>query len=920
MRDPASVSERIRVVKEELEAKKAAVVGLNARQVSLQRSLSSIDAERKNAHEEQRAHERAVAALQSRMQALTTMIDKGETSMETFGARKEALTDQMRLKLSTQRIVAQQQHESVLQALADLNERFAHTLATLSHKHSRLEAALEAHLRRMEYAARRAKMAALGIELAETEGEGPHIQAPDVLDPLTGLMRPATSSPTSAARAAAAGSAHPATAPASTTATHSFTFDRAGAPHKSAVPLHLQSAQQRQLHELFAAGHANPLMSLALAYRSAPFPCVSYVAIEVQLPPPINSSFVMLTSNGSMSGGGGGGGAGSSGSDLPALPPLPGSDVCVSHGVLRIAHNTMLYDRDVSAGHASGDEPLPSGAGAGSAGGDGAHSAALDPELVALQPALQSLSRFCIDITRDVIDAYYLDRYGHREDRLDEEDDDDDDSDDEQEDGAEKKKKEKEKQDDKAAKEAVAAAVPSDVTEAAAPALPADADTDANDALAGPARESMSPKASSASALALSTSPPPSDAVAAGGTSSLLLSFRPGYRNRFLFNVDTNEPASTAPQASSVLSLSLGGGGGGGGGSSASAAGAAGVGASSAPGEALRALTGSSLAGAGPDGPKHLVKLTADTRTVRRIYNTLHVYLEKRRAAERAAATRAAEAAKAKSSPPAASASSTASGASTSGGPNGGARASGSQSARGRAPPAAAPASMYQRDTSVYVEGTSELMHDSHLRTLVKAAPSRHSLNVWGLVYSMARHGVSRSRFFDVLAGLPCAVIVFKDMRGAVFGGFASQPFNPAVSRGYYGSGECYVFKIHQPAAAGADGTPPAVSVGVGGSPSGTVQVFRWRGNDEYFMITGDSYIAMGGGGAYAWQVDDVFRYGTSGPCSTYESPILASAKSFELNEMEVWVSRLHGEATACGKRRGEGRSGEAKRGAAARC
>lgn len=91
------------------------------------------------------------------------------------------------------------------------------------------------------------------------------------------------------------------------------------------------------------------------------------------------------------------------------------------------------------------------------------------------------------------------------------------------------------------------------------------------------------------------------------------------------------------------------------------------------------------------------------------------------------------------------------------------------------------------------------------------------------------------------------------------------------------------MFRIHQ--------TAPPAGAGAGGAPdgSGTVQVFRWRGADDYFMITGDSYIAMGGGGAYAWMLDSEFRHGTSGPCSTFESPQLTKTHSFELNEMEVW-------------------------------
>jgi hypothetical protein len=203
----------------------------------------------------------------------------------------------------------------------------------------------------------------------------------------------------------------------------------------------------------------------------------------------------------------------------------------------------------------------------------------------------------------------------------------------------------------------------------------------------------------------------------------------------------------------------------------------------------------------------------------------------------------------------------------------------------------------------------------------------------------MHKHGVSRSRFMEVVASVPCAIIVMKDMTRAIFGGFASEPFHENPSRGYYGSGECviaprtccslvllvltcqtpsthplmhlmclmsmcaylcvpiircFVFKIQTPASATAASSSASASAAGGaraeGDGSSTVQLFRWRGDDDYFMISDGSYIAMGGGAAYAWHIDANFRFGTSGPCSTFESPMLSNAKEFQLNEMEVWA------------------------------
>jgi len=849
--DPAVNAARIKMIQEEIESKKEHIASLNAKQVALQKSLAVLDAERRTALDEQRSLKNARLTLGSKLKDASVEVQRDEAQLADLGRRKEALTNQMRVKIQTQSIVQQQlvaAEDGVLAHLASLNEVTSVSLGEMNTETETLVTLLTSLVRASEYAVHRAKMASLGIALPEVEGEGPRIQAPEVHDDRTDTMRQINTTSSSA----------------SGLAFMPLPYDR------RPQPLRTDQKLTAQLAALFAPMKDNPLSNPFFAHRSAPHACVAFVRVEVQRGSTSGEgAFVLLGGSSSFSVGGGGAGTGSAASSVGASTPsrsyarsalathapetsVTGASTFVlsSCGVLNLSNALLLYDSDVPL--SSSDEEQYTHA---------------DDETA--HPVLSSLTRFCVDVAHDLLEAYFVDAGGQRVDTPVEVDP---------------------EEDDAAAAAAMGALAPEAATEANEP----------EDPTAAPRRQSMSPKAAqdasssadSAAAAAAAGAGSVVHGFAPGPRSSLLLSFRPGFRNRFLFNVDTFESASTVPpnstQGSSVLSA-----------------------VQHVVGQAVPALSasapreimvpGASAAAGGQSvqqqQPVHAVRLTTDTPTARRILHTLDIYFKKRDAAEAAekakaramlavpsggsrsrSASVAGTSATSTASAAAASAAASSSGLPLSRSSSNSSIASGPSSSSGGAV-------LYKKDTSVYLEGSSELLHETHLRTLIKACPARYSLQVWGLVYSMARDGVSRTRFLDTLASLPCALIVFRDMRRAVFGGFASVPFRAAAAQNYYGSGECFVFRVHQPPGTEAPQGPldPATP------PSGSVQLFRWRGADEFFMITGENYLAMGGGSGYAWQVDSSFRFGSSAPCSTFESPGLASARSFEINEMEVW-------------------------------
>jgi len=254
---------------------------------------------------------------------------------------------------------------------------------------------------------------------------------------------------------------------------------------------------------------------------------------------------------------------------------------------------------------------------------------------------------------------------------------------------------------------------------------------------------------------------------------------------------------------------------------------------------------------------------------------------------------------------------------------------------------ATSPSNRGYRDSQVYLSGQSKLVSPHHLRTLIRAAPKRYSLMLWSCVYQSSRDGISLTRFIESQSGLPCALVIIKDMKGTVLGGFASQPFvyygrtgtGAHDGRSYYGSGECFVFRItkqisatqeymkqategeesnatsngpQSSSSAASSSSNPVHSSNNGGiitvrspdpsaagaashRPSSQVDIYRWVGSDDYFLLSSDTHFGMGGGTAMAWQLDVDLRHGTSGACSTFDSPTLSSSREFEMNECEVW-------------------------------
>ncbi|XP_074001453.1 oxidation resistance protein 1 isoform X4 [Numenius arquata] len=161
----------------------------------------------------------------------------------------------------------------------------------------------------------------------------------------------------------------------------------------------------------------------------------------------------------------------------------------------------------------------------------------------------------------------------------------------------------------------------------------------------------------------------------------------------------------------------------------------------------------------------------------------------------------------------------------------------------------------------------SELLQPEQIEKLTKSLPPRTIGYPWTLVYSTAKHGMSLKTLYRTMLGLDTPVLlVIKDSDGQVFGALASEPFK--VSDGFYGTGETFMFTF---------------------SPD--FEVFKWTG-DNMFFIKGDmdSLAFGGGGGEFALWLDGDLYHGRSHSCKTFGNHTLSKQEDFTIQDIEIWA------------------------------
>ncbi|XP_038824341.1 nuclear receptor coactivator 7-like isoform X2 [Salvelinus namaycush] len=161
----------------------------------------------------------------------------------------------------------------------------------------------------------------------------------------------------------------------------------------------------------------------------------------------------------------------------------------------------------------------------------------------------------------------------------------------------------------------------------------------------------------------------------------------------------------------------------------------------------------------------------------------------------------------------------------------------------------------------------SALLQDTHIEKLACRLPARVQGYPWRLAYSTVEHGTSLKTLYRSLLEVDSPVLlVIKDMNNQLFGGYSTHPFR--VSEHCYGTGETFLFSF---------------------CPE--IKVYRWTGENSYFVKGNIDSLQMGGGGGQIglWLDADLY-HGTTSSCATFHNQPLSTQKDFIIHSVEVWA------------------------------
>lgn len=170
-------------------------------------------------------------------------------------------------------------------------------------------------------------------------------------------------------------------------------------------------------------------------------------------------------------------------------------------------------------------------------------------------------------------------------------------------------------------------------------------------------------------------------------------------------------------------------------------------------------------------------------------------------------------------------------------------------------------------DALPVLSDNSDLLQDTHIEKLACRLPARVQIYPWRLAYSTVKHGTSLKTLYRSLVDVDSPVLlVIKDMDNQIFGAFSTHPFR--VSEHCYGTGETFLYSF---------------------CPE--IKVYRWTGENSYFVKGNTDSLQMGGGGGQLglWLDAELYR-GTTTKCATFNNQPLSAQQDFNIHSVEVWT------------------------------
>lgn len=177
------------------------------------------------------------------------------------------------------------------------------------------------------------------------------------------------------------------------------------------------------------------------------------------------------------------------------------------------------------------------------------------------------------------------------------------------------------------------------------------------------------------------------------------------------------------------------------------------------------------------------------------------------------------------------------------------------------------------------------------MKALLESGGLPQSLNYckWKRLYSLSRDGDSFETFLRLVEGHDRTVLVVKTTAGRLFGGYADTRWEARHKNrqadGFYGSAQACLFRFPRFG---------NTLLSAEEESSSELLIYKWTGANRYIQLcdAAKRAVAFGGGGDegdFGLCIEDDFRRGTTGHCSTFGNEPLCEEGYFDVVDLEVW-------------------------------
>ena len=162
----------------------------------------------------------------------------------------------------------------------------------------------------------------------------------------------------------------------------------------------------------------------------------------------------------------------------------------------------------------------------------------------------------------------------------------------------------------------------------------------------------------------------------------------------------------------------------------------------------------------------------------------------------------------------------------------------------------------------------SDILSSYQLKELYEFLPDSHQYSDLYRVFSLTVDGSSLKTFYNKCQDINNSILVVKDDEGNIFGGYASETFEP--TKNFMGTGECFLFTFFK---------------------ENKIHVFNSTGINRFYIYCDDEQVCFGCSDDYfSLCLTKDFLEGYTNCTKTYQNMPLSTKDKFVIVKLEVWA------------------------------